>query len=63
MAELYSSLCDIALDRIELVLPKLDDPDKLEDILSKRDISRSKKAENIATLLGIAELKIKKNMT
>ena len=60
MAELYSSLCDIALDRIELVLPKLDDPDKLEDILSKRDISRSKKAENIATLLGISRRKNKK---
>ena len=59
MSELYTSLCDLALERLNISLPQNIIANKLEEILSSKDLSRSKKAEEIATLWDIRKSKQK----
>ena len=49
MSELYTSLCDLALERLNISLPQNIIANKLEEILSSKDLSRSKSGE-IATM-------------
>lgn len=62
MIEAYQALVDIAVDEYRLEIPKGSDTDvsQLEDVLSRKDISRSGMAEAVAELLHITKSKNKR---
>lgn len=53
MNNLYAELLNILYDKLEISFPSIDDAKKIENILSTKDKSRTKKAEEIASLLDI----------
>lgn len=60
MSNLYLSLCETAADLINVSLPTLHYPNRLEQILSDKNYSRSKMVEEMALLLDIDKSKQKK---
>lgn len=53
MTEIYENFCGLTADLLEVEFPVIDDCSKIEDILSRREYSRKKKAELLAELLTV----------
>ncbi len=54
MSEVYVDFCGLTSDLLEVDFPKLDDCSMVEDILSMREFSRKRKAEELAALFAIS---------
>lgn len=54
MSEIYADFCELAADLLETEFPKLEDCSRVEDILSRREYARKKKAELLAELLNVS---------
>lgn len=54
IAEIYGEFCTLTSDLLAITFPTLDDCRVIEDILSMREYSRKKKAEELANILNIS---------
>lgn len=53
LSEIYADFCRAASDLLEVKFPELTDCSGIEEILSKREYARKKKAEKLIEILGV----------
>ncbi len=54
MSDIYENFCGLTADLLEVEFPEQDDCSRMEDILSRREYSRKKKAELLSELLEVS---------
>lgn len=54
ISEVYREFCDLTSDLLKVTFPELGDCRSIEDILSMREYSRKKKAEELAAVFGLS---------